>query len=321
MQINLNNSEKKIALLIDADNISVKYADCIFDELNKYGDIVIRRVYGDWTKQTIASWMDVCQKYAMKPVMQENNVSGKNASDICLVIDAMKLLFSNKANIFCIVSSDSDFTLLAKEIRENGIPVIGMGEEKTPSVFINACRKFVVLNSLFDENNTEEDDKKESKEKTNKESKKKSNITDLSIIQKTIIEIIVDKENKGKKTQLGEIGSTLSKKYPEFDVRNYGFSKLSSFVQSIDELEVEANSRQIYVTMKEKYDTLSDYIYDILNDEGKMNIGLLNKKLNILCKNTNSKIKSAGYTKLSTYLKHLDGVVFVDNNTISLKGR
>ena len=255
MQIDLNNSENKIALLIDADNISVKYADCIFDELNKYGDIVIRRVYGDWTKQTIASWMDVCQKYAMKPVMQENNVSGKNASDICLVIDAIKLLFSNKANIFCIVSSDSDFTLLAKEIRENGIPVIGMGEEKTPSAFINACRKFVVLNSLLDENNTE-DYKTEFKEKTNKEAEKKSNITDLSIIQKTIIEIIVDNENKGKKTQLGEVGSTLSKKYPEFDVRNYGFSKLSSFVQSIDELDVEANSRQIYGSIVKVNSTL-----------------------------------------------------------------
>lgn len=308
----LINTEKKIALLIDADNISMKYADCIIDELNKYGDIVIRRVYGDWSKQTIASWMEVCQKYAMKPVMQENNVSGKNASDICLVIDAMKLLFSNKADIFCIVSSDSDFTLLAKEIRENGIPVIGMGEEKTPIAFINACKKFVLLNSLINEDSEVEE---------NFNILESNNIiTDINTIQKSIMEIIVDNENKGKKTELGEIGSRLSKKFPEFDIRNYGFSKLSSFVQSLDGINVDASSRHFFVfERKANNDILAETVYDLLRAEGKMNIGLLNKKIKILCTNVDNKIKLAGYTKFSTYLKNLENIKYIDNNTVMLK--
>ena len=308
-----DNNEKKIALLIDADNISMQYADCIFDELNKYGDIVIRRIYGDWTNQTIASWVEVCKKYAMNPVMQENNVSGKNASDICLVIDAMKLLFSNKADIFCIVSSDSDFTRLAKEIRENGIPVIGMGEEKTPSAFINACRKFVVLNSLFDEGNNDEEN--------TIVSEIKSNITDISMIRNSIIEIIVDNENKGKKTELGEIGSRLSKKFPEFDIRNYGYSKLSSFVQNIDGIKLDTSSRHFYISLIENNDVnLKNSIFKILSKQKKMNIGLLKKELIINTKiNINSKMKSAGYTKFSTYLRNLDGIELIDNNYVKIR--
>lgn len=310
MKNDINNSENKIALLIDADNISMKYADCIFDELNNYGDIVIRRIYGDWSKPRIASWMEICQKYAMIPVMQENNISGKNASDICLVIDTMKLLFSNKANIFCIVSSDSDFTLLAKEIRENGVPVIGMGEEKTPSAFINACKKFVFLNSLLDEGNSEID---------NNSNLETSNITNIEVIQNSILEIIVDNENKGRKTELGELGSRLTKKYPEFDTRNYGFSKLSSFVQSIEGIEVDVNDRHHYVyEKKENTDILSEVVYDILKNEGKINIGLLNTKVRMVCPNTDSKIKSAGYTKFSTYLKNLKNIKFIDKNNVTL---
>lgn len=141
------------------------------------------------------------------------------------------------------------------------------------------------------------------------------------MIRNSIIEIIVDNENKGKKTELGEIGSRLSKKFPEFDIRNYGYSKLSSFVQNIDGIKLDTSSRHFYISLIENNDVnLKNSIFKILSKQKKMNIGLLKKELIINTKiNINSKMKSAGYTKFSTYLRNLDGIELIDNNYVKIR--
>lgn len=303
--------ENRIALLIDAENIAPKYAERIFEELNKYGDIIIRRIYGDWSNNNVRSWMDISQQYAMKLVMQENNISGKNASDICLVIDAMKLLHEKRTEVFCIVSSDSDFTLLAKEIRENGVTVIGMGEDKTSETFIRACKRFILLDRISED------------EADNAliENEEKSSITDKKLIEKAITEIVVDNIGKGKKSYLGEIGSRLSKMYPEFDSRNYGYHNLSAFIKSMDNLKMRGGANNMFLEL----DTLGQNemktaIVGIFHEFGDcMNIGLLNQKLKERVRDVDSSIKASGASKFSKYLEMLPYVEFVDQNRVRLK--
>ncbi len=306
-----NGRENRIALLIDAENIAPKYAGRIFEELNQYGDIIIRRIYGDWSHNNVRSWMDLSQQYAMKLVMQENNISGKNASDICLVIDAMKLLHEKRTEIFCIVSSDSDFTLLAKEIRENGVTVIGMGEDKTSETFIRACKRFILLDRISEDE----------ADGTSDENAENSSITDRKLIEKAITEIVVDNLGKGKKSYLGEIGSRLSKMYPEFDSRNYGYHNLSAFIKSMDNLKMRGNANNMYLDL----DTLGQNemktaIANIFGEFGDcMNIGLLSQKLKERVKDVDSCIKASGASKFSKYLEMLPYIEFVDQNRVKFR--
>ena len=133
------NRDINIALLIDVDNIGWKYTESILSELSKYGKVTIRRMYGDWSQPRLKGWLSCASRYSLTPIMQPNNTPGKNASDIGLIIDAMDILYSGNVDGYCIVSSDSDFTRLAARLRESGMLVLGMGEEKTPKPFISAC--------------------------------------------------------------------------------------------------------------------------------------------------------------------------------------
>ena len=167
------NQDKKIALLIDAENISRNYRKIIMNELAKYGTTTYRRIYGDFTSRTISWTSEDMLKYSLTPVQQYSNTShnnknaGKNSSDITLVIDAMDILYSGNVEGFCIVSSDSDFTKLASRLREAGMLVIGMGEEKTPLAFRKSCEKFILLDVLSKTNDKKQSDKKADK-KTDK---------------------------------------------------------------------------------------------------------------------------------------------------------
>lgn len=180
------NQDKKIALLIDAENISRNYRKTIMNELAKYGTTTYRRIYGDFTSRTISWTSEDMLKYSLTPVQQYSNTShnnknaGKNSSDITLVIDAMDILYSGNVEGFCIVSSDSDFTKLASRLREAGMLVIGMGEEKTPLAFRKSCEKFILLDVLSKENNKKQpaDKKKESERKSDKKAEKQDNKTE-----------------------------------------------------------------------------------------------------------------------------------------------
>ncbi|MBQ9608043.1 MAG: NYN domain-containing protein [Lachnospiraceae bacterium] len=323
-----NKNDAKIALLIDADNVAVKYMDTIMDELSKYGDIIIRRVYGNWMNNSLKGWLENTNKYALNLIMQESNTSGKNATDICLVIDAMKLLYEGKADMFCIASSDGDFTKLAKEIREHDIDVIGMGEDKTPQSFTNACMKFVILNQIFDEdeklqndNNNEENMVKDNTDSysitaSSGNASLKTNITKKSTIEKAVIKIINDNSSKNKITGLGEVGSRLSRLYPEFDIRNYGFKNLTDFVGSMDKVQVNSLGKTSIVKLKsdDKIGLEKMIIDKIKSNNGKMNLGLLKKKIYDDFHDVENEIKKLGFSKFSTYIKSLSGVKLVDNN-------
>ena len=146
----MTEKEKRYALLIDSDNISSKYVKNIIDELTKYGIVTIKRIYGDWTRTETNSWKEILLKHSIQPMQQFAYTKGKNATDSYMIIDAMDILYTGNVEGFCIVSSDGDFTRLASRLRESGMTVIGMGEEKTPRSFRAACSRFTVLENLID---------------------------------------------------------------------------------------------------------------------------------------------------------------------------
>lgn len=241
--------ERKIAVLIDADNVSEKYIKFIFDEISNHGIPTYKRIYGDWTKPQLASWKSVLLDYSITPIQQYSYTTGKNATDAALIIDAMDILYSKNVDGFCIVSSDSDFTRLAARLREAGMYVIGMGEKKTPTPFISACEKFKYLEVLAEVSLS-------SLESNEKQEVKKGMANKKELI-KSIKAIINDSSDEDGWVYLGEVGTKLNKRYPDFDTRNYGFSKLTSLVASLNQFEIESrknnnsNSHVNYIRNKE----------------------------------------------------------------------
>ena len=243
-------TEKKMAVLIDADNVSDKYIKFIFDEISNHGIPTYKRIYGDWTKPQLASWKSVLLNYSITPIQQYSYTTGKNATDAALIIDAMDILYSKNVDGFCIVSSDSDFTRLAARLREAGMYVIGMGEKKTPMSFISACEKFKYLEVLAEVSLS-------SIESNEKQEVKKAMASKKELI-KSIKEIINDSSDEEGWVYLGEVGNKLNKRYPDFDTRNYGFSKLTPLISSLNQFEIESrknnnsNSQVNYIRYKYK---------------------------------------------------------------------
>ena len=241
------NMDKKLAVLIDADNISAKYIAPMIEEIARYGNSTIKRIYGDWTKPDLGSWKPILLDYAFQPIQQFGYTTGKNATDSAMIIDAMDILYSQTVDGFCLVSSDSDFTRLATRLREEGKTVYGIGEKKTPSPFIAACDKFIYL-EILNVSESEEDDAEgkaksvaaSAKAKTAAEKPKKAasinNIDKktMSLIKTSISDLA---EDTGW-AFLGAVGNLIMKKRPDFDSRNYGFDKLSQMIRSIKSIEV-----------------------------------------------------------------------------------
>lgn len=229
--------DKKIAVLIDADNVSDKYIKFIIDEISNHGTPTYKRIYGDWTKPQLSPWKNVLLNYSITPIQQYSYTTGKNSTDAALIIDAMDILYSHNVDGFCIVSSDSDFTKLAARLREAGMYVIGMGEKKTPTPFISACEKFKYLEVLA--SMASKPAETASVKGTHKVEEMKAGITISKLIEviKTIITEISDEDGWAF---LGELGSTLNKRYPDFDTRNYGYTKLTPFVSSLKCFEIRS---------------------------------------------------------------------------------
>ena len=247
--------EKRFAILIDADNISAKYIKYILDEISNYGIATYKRIYADWTRPTASSWKDVLLENSITPMQQYNYTVGKNSSDSALIIDAMDILYSNNVDGFCIVSSDSDFTRLATRLRESGMIVIGMGEEKTPKPFVAACNQFKYLDILAKSENVtshnkinldqtaismDDNEKNKLPETAHNFNENSKSMTSIETIKNSILKMINDISINDSGVYMGELGSKLTNRYPDFDVRNYGYSKLSKFLGDIDELTVEA---------------------------------------------------------------------------------
>ena len=215
----MEGQERRLAVLIDAENVSTKYIKVVLDEISNYGIATYKRAYGDWSNPILKGWKEEVLKNSITTMQTYSYTQGKNSTDSAMIIDAMDILYTHSVDGFCIVSSDGDFTRLASRLRESGMHVIGMGENKTPRSFRAACTVFTDLELLLDQ--TEEGSSKDSKTKTKK---KAENVISQKVIENDIIEIITENDNRGKETGLGEIGSRLQNKYPDFDVRNYGYS-------------------------------------------------------------------------------------------------
>ncbi|MEN8223674.1 MAG: NYN domain-containing protein [Acidobacteriota bacterium] len=220
-------NDLNLAVLIDADNIPYSNVKEMLDEIAKFGVPTIKRIYGDWTKPTVAGWKKSLLENAITPIQQYSYTTGKNATDSAMIIDAMDILHSQKVDGFCLVSSDSDFTRLATRLRESGKTVIGIGEKKTPNPFIVACDKFIYIEIIAKK-------VKESTPRSKTGPAKDSGIDkiDQKFIEliKTSVEDIADDDGWAF---LAEVGSLIMKKKPDFDPRNYGFPKLTPLIKSL----------------------------------------------------------------------------------------
>lgn len=230
--------DMKIAVLIDADNVSDKYIKHIIDEISNHGTPTYKRIYGDWTKPQLAPWKAVLLNYSITPIQQYNYTTGKNSSDASLIIDAMDILYSKNVDGFCIVSSDSDFTRLAARLREAGMLVIGMGEKKTPTPFISACEKFKYLEVLA--SMATKPVEVVGKKQQPKAEETKVSMTTVDELAEAIRTIITEVSDEDGWVFLGELGNILTKRYPDFDTRNYGYSKLTPFVASLKQFEIRS---------------------------------------------------------------------------------
>ena len=254
-----DTKELKLAVLIDADNVPYSNVKGMMEEIAKYGTPTTKRIYADWTKPNAGGWKSVLLEHAITPIQQYSYTVGKNSSDSAMIIDAMDLLYSDKVDGFCIVSSDSDFTRLAIRLRESGMKVIGIGEKKTPNSFIVACDRFIYIEVLdgaikkkSPKSRLAEENKKvidpsaseQAKQKVAAKTPEKTEQKPLNKIDSQTIELIEDTldaiGDEDGWAFLGDVGNLIVKKKPEFDPRNYGFSKLTPMLKSLtDILEID----------------------------------------------------------------------------------
>ncbi len=213
--------QKKMAVLIDADNAQASIIERLLAEIAKYGISSVKRIYGDWTSPRLKTWKDVLLEYSIQPIQQFGYTSGKNATDSALIIDAMDLLYTENLDGFCIVSSDSDFTRLAARIREDGLTVYGFGEKKTPQPFVSACDKFIYTEILREDSTMETSPRKSSNEL-------KSNTKLVNLLRSAV----EDSADDSGWAYLGSIGQNLANKASEFDSRNYGYKKLGELLDA-----------------------------------------------------------------------------------------
>ena len=232
--------EQCFALLIDAENVSVKYIKPVLTELSKYGVITYKRIYGDWTSTQLSGWKEQLLSNSITPIQQFSYTQGKNATDSAMIIDAMDILYSNDVDGFCIVSSDSDFTRLVSRLRESGKMVIGMGENKTPEPFRKACDKFTILENLLNEQEPGSGKTRDQHERLS-----------TSKIEDAVIDMIIENQDNNKGTGLGEVGSRLVSLYPDFDVRSYGYNMLSKFLEQFPRIQLEKRGHIVSVALRE----------------------------------------------------------------------
>lgn len=310
---NLTAERMQFAVLIDADNISSKYAATIFEELEKFGFSTYRRIYGNWSKGN--GWNEgMLLEYSIMPVQQFSYTTGKNATDMAMVIDAMDILFKNKVQGFCLVTSDSDFTRLAMRLREENMFVLGMGESKTPMALKRACNKFIHLNLVAEQNKATSAEPEEMELEPEEQ-----NVTPISEVRQAILSVI--NENEGKQVDLARVGNRLNDKFSDFDSRNYGYSKLSTMVnQEMPELHVFKKNHLYYVERCSSLtkEELEREICLMIEKSGGVveNLSTLNDELHKKYKQLD--FKQFGFSRISSFLRSMK-TVKVHENQVMLK--
>ena len=260
----MDNQDLRLAVLIDADNAPRSALRDIMAEAAVYGTPTVKRIYGDWTTPNMASWKPLLLEHAITPIQQYSYTTGKNATDSAMIIDAMDLLYSGRCDGFVLVSSDSDFTRLATRLREAGMKVYGMGEKKTPKPFIVACDKFVYIEVIrAAARQAEEEAAREAlppPKPAKKESKKAAQQAVSNVpnpVEELIAESVEDLCDEEGYAHMGKLGNLLLKKQPDFDPRNYGFSKLSKLIKSLGRFDCKtegSDNSEFYVRDTQRSD-------------------------------------------------------------------
>lgn len=314
MENSMESIEKErmqFAVLIDADNISSRYAATIFEELETYGISTYRRIYGNWSKGN--GWSEgLLLEHSIMPVQQFSYTTGKNATDMAMVIDAMDILYKNKIQGFCLVTSDSDFTRLAMRLREENMFVLGMGESKTPLALTRACNRFIHLNLVAEQNKAAVAD-------LDVIGGEEQNVTPISEVRQAILTVI--NENGGKQVDLARVGNRLNDKFSDFDARNYGYSKLSTMVaEEIPELRVFKKNNLYYVERCSSLtkEELEGEICRMIEKCGGTvdNLSTLNDELHKKYKQLD--FRQFGFSRISSFLRSMKSVE-VRENKVTLK--
>ena len=232
-----------LAVLIDADNVPAKHARAVLREITTIGEPALRRVYGDWSSDRLKPWADQMLSLGLVAVQETANTKGKNASDIGLVIDAMDILHGGRFDGFVLVSSDSDFTALANRLREDGLTVIGIGEDKSPESLRNVCNRFILIENIGREENGEG---------TRTPSQKPS--AALALIKSALSKM----ESDDDWYHLGPVGQNIRAAHPDFDPRTYGHSKLSDLIKDLRQLETKKEKSQLMIRLKPQKSAAKD---------------------------------------------------------------
>ena len=241
-----NDNDLRLAVLIDADNASRTAMKDVMAEVAVYGTPTIKRIYGDWTSPNMSTWKSILLECALTPIQQYGYTTGKNSTDSAMIIDAMDILYSGNCDGFVLVSSDSDFTRLAIRLREAGMKVYGMGEKKTPKPFIVACDKFVyieVIRAAAQQAAEAAKQKEAQAQKAARKGAKKAAAASGPVpgeVVELIAESVEDLCEEDGLAHMGKLGNLLLKKQPDFDPRNYGFSKLSKLIRALDRFQIVA---------------------------------------------------------------------------------
>ena len=243
-----SDGQKRLAVLIDADNTQASIIDSLLEEIANFGIATVKRIYGDWTGPHLKKWKDELLEHAIQPIQQFAYTKGKNATDSAMIIDAMDLLYTATMDGFCIVSSDSDFTRLSARIREAGLIVYGFGEQKTPKAMVGACDRFIYTEIL----RKGEKDDAPAKGPTLRDLKSDTRLVNL------LRNATEDSADETGWANLGTVGQNVANKAPEFDPRNYGFKKLGELIRSVDLFTIDERSsenspaKQIYIRDKRR---------------------------------------------------------------------
>ena len=293
-----NETTNKIALVIDAENTSVKYLDDILKELREYGIVTYKRMYGDFTDEYLKGWNQKAMDHAIVPIQQPRYSKLKNASDIMMVIDVMDILYSGNVDGFCIVSSDSDFTRLVNRLREGGMMVIGMGRSDASKTLKAACTKYIILETLG-ESETIAD---------------ASAIVALAEIKSIIMEIIKQCEESRERAGLGGIKSQIQRIHTDFDERNYGYNSMTTFVRDMKEFEVITLNNAVYVERKKNEYSREEIEAFILKSIAKSEIDLGKLGQKVHSKFADFNHKDFGYSQFARFVANIPGVAIIEKS-------
>ncbi len=262
VKVKAEEPAERLAVLIDADNAQAPIIEGLLEEVARFGEATVRRIYGDFTSPTSSSWKKILNKHSIKPVQQFAYTTNKNATDITMVIDAMDLLYTRRFDGFCLVTSDSDFTGLAVRLREEGVTVYGFGEQKTPEAFRNACHKFIFTEVLRKVNQAIATDQSKQPIETTSQSASLTSTPIPEIVpakfpKQFLMEALEKSVDDSGWANLGSFGSYLRKIQPSFDERLYGFSKLSGLIKSrrdifdVEERTSSNGNKAVYLRAKQ----------------------------------------------------------------------